>query len=248
MSRSVVTIVGARPQFIKAAPVSQALSRAGLREVLVHTGQHFDAMMSDVFFEELGIPRPAYSLEVNSLGHGAMTGRMLEKVEEVLLREKPDWVLIYGDTNSTLAGALADKFDRRRVMVVCDLLRCGLFVSIPLVGKLWWLIVATLLIEMCALFWIPAKDAAVPNLLRRPDQVETANQLALVMTYGVSVITASGLGMPRPTASLSVRFRVSTTRESPSKWPTEAPMYWRTPSSGRSLRSSGMIRVSCSIS
>ncbi len=92
-----------------------------------------------------------------------------------------------------LAGALADKFDRRRVMVTCDVLRCGLFLSIPLVGSLWWLLVATLLIEMCALFWIPAKDASVPNLLRRPDQVETANQLALVMTYGVAVITASGL-------------------------------------------------------
>ena len=92
-----------------------------------------------------------------------------------------------------LAGALADKFDRRRVMVVCDLLRFALFVSIPLVGSLWWLLVATLLIEICALFWIPAKDASVPNLLRRPDQIETANQLALVMTYGVAVITASGL-------------------------------------------------------
>jgi len=92
-----------------------------------------------------------------------------------------------------LAGALADKFDRRRVMVVCDLLRFVLFVSIPLVGSLWWLFVAVFLIEICALFWIPSKDASVPNLLRRPDQVETANQLALVMTYGVAVITASGL-------------------------------------------------------
>jgi dTMP kinase len=92
-----------------------------------------------------------------------------------------------------LAGALADKFDRRRVMVVCDLFRFGLFLSIPLVGSLWWLLVATLLIEICALFWIPAKDASVPNLLRRPDQIETANQLALVMTYGVAVLTASGL-------------------------------------------------------
>lgn len=91
-----------------------------------------------------------------------------------------------------IAGALADKLDRRRVMVVCDLLRCVLFASIPLVGTIWWLLAATLLIEMCALFWIPAKDAAVPNLLQRPDQVETASQLALVMTYGVSVITASG--------------------------------------------------------
>ncbi|MGE0298526.1 MAG: MFS transporter, partial [Pseudonocardia sp.] len=92
-----------------------------------------------------------------------------------------------------LAGALADKFDRRHLMVICDVCRFGLFVSIPLVGSLWWLFVATFLIEICALFWIPAKDASVPNLLRRPDQVETANQLALVMTYGVAVITASGL-------------------------------------------------------
>jgi dTMP kinase len=92
-----------------------------------------------------------------------------------------------------LAGALADKFDRRRVMVVCDLLRFVLFVSIPLVGSLWWLFIATFLIEICALFWIPSKDASVPNLLRRPDQVETANQLNIVMTYGVAVITASGL-------------------------------------------------------
>jgi dTMP kinase len=92
-----------------------------------------------------------------------------------------------------LAGALADKFDRRRVMVVCDLLRFGLFVSIPLVGSLTWLFIATFLIEVCALFWIPSKDASVPNLLRRPDQIETANQLALVMTYGVSVVLASGL-------------------------------------------------------
>jgi dTMP kinase len=92
-----------------------------------------------------------------------------------------------------LAGALADKFDRRVVMVVCDLLRFALFVSIFLIGSLWWLFAATFLIEICALFWIPSKDASVPNLLRRPDQVETANQLALVMTYGVAVITAAGL-------------------------------------------------------
>jgi UDP-GlcNAc3NAcA epimerase len=103
----IFTVVGARPQFIKAAPVSHALQAAGLDEVLVHTGQHFDALMSDVFFEELSIPRPTYNLEVNSLGHGAMTGRMLEKLEEVMLLEKPDMVLVYGDTNSTVAGALA---------------------------------------------------------------------------------------------------------------------------------------------
>jgi UDP-GlcNAc3NAcA epimerase len=108
MTLTVLTIVGARPQFIKAAPVSHALAQTGMiREVLVHTGQHFDPSMSDVFFEELDIPRPTYNLEVNSLGHGAMTGRMLEKLEGVILAEQPDRVLIYGDTNSTLAGALA---------------------------------------------------------------------------------------------------------------------------------------------
>jgi UDP-GlcNAc3NAcA epimerase len=104
---SVFTIVGARPQFIKAAPISRALKVAGLREILVHTGQHFDALMSDVFFEELDIPKPAHNLEINSLGHGAMTGRMLEKLEVAMTAEAPEIVLIYGDTNSTLAGALA---------------------------------------------------------------------------------------------------------------------------------------------
>jgi len=92
-----------------------------------------------------------------------------------------------------LGGALADKFDRRHVMVTCDVLRAGLFFSIPIVGSLWWLFVATFMIEICSLFWIPAKDASIPNLLRRPDQVETANQLGLVMTYGVAVVAAAGL-------------------------------------------------------
>ncbi|MGD9685453.1 MAG: non-hydrolyzing UDP-N-acetylglucosamine 2-epimerase [Desulfobacter sp.] len=112
----IITIVGARPQFVKAAAVSRAIAEynsAGnqpvIREIIVHTGQHFDENMSDIFFEEMEIPRPDYHLEVNSLGHGAMTGRMLEKIEEVLLKEEPDWVLVYGDTNSTLAGALAAK-------------------------------------------------------------------------------------------------------------------------------------------
>lgn len=103
----IVTIVGARPQFIKASPVSAALRHAGFDEIIVHTGQHFDARMSDVFFEELDIPRPKYNLEVNSLGHGAMTGRMLEGIEQALKSERPDVTLIYGDTNSTLAGAIA---------------------------------------------------------------------------------------------------------------------------------------------
>ena len=106
-AKRIVTVVGARPQFIKAAPVARALSDVGIVERIVHTGQHFDALMSDVFFEELDIPKPAHNLEVNSLGHGAMTGRMLEKLEEVMLAERPDMVLVYGDTNSTVAGALA---------------------------------------------------------------------------------------------------------------------------------------------
>ena len=102
-----LTVIGARPQFIKAATVSRAFRNAGAREIIVHTGQHFDANMSDVFFREMDIPTPDYHLEVNNLGHGAMTGRMLEKIEELLTKEQPDMVLVYGDTNSTLAGALA---------------------------------------------------------------------------------------------------------------------------------------------
>lgn len=104
----VVTIVGARPQFIKAAPVSRVLrSTSGMTEVLVHTGQHYDDGLSDVFFRELGIPKPDFHLEVGSGSHGRQTGSMLMRVEEVLLEQRPDRVLVYGDTNSTLAGALA---------------------------------------------------------------------------------------------------------------------------------------------
>lgn len=104
----IVTIIGARPQFIKAATVSRALRQyADVTEVLVHTGQHFDDNMSEVFFREMGIPNPAHHLGVHGGTHGKMTGRMLEKIEEVLLLERPDWLMVYGDTNSTLAGALA---------------------------------------------------------------------------------------------------------------------------------------------
>lgn len=103
----IVTIIGARPQFVKAATVSRELKKASIEEILIHTGQHFDHNMSQVFFDEMEIPRPQYNLEISGLHHGAMTGRMLEKIEDVLLKEKPDYVLVYGDTNSTLAGALA---------------------------------------------------------------------------------------------------------------------------------------------
>lgn len=104
----VLTVVGARPQFIKAAAVSRRIAEStGLREVLVHTGQHYDDNMSDLFFRQLGIPKPSYHLGVGSGGHGVQTGRMLEALEPVLIATRPDWVLVYGDTNSTLAGALA---------------------------------------------------------------------------------------------------------------------------------------------
>lgn len=107
-SRKIVTILGARPQFIKAGTVSREIAKYDdLEEIIVHTGQHYDANMSDVFFDEMKIPKPHYNLNINGLSHGAMTGQMLEKIEEVLLKEKPEWVLVYGDTNSTLAGALA---------------------------------------------------------------------------------------------------------------------------------------------
>ena len=106
--KKIVTVLGARPQFIKASVVSHAIQASGLlKEVLVHTGQHFDPNMSDVFFAELGIRKPDYFLDVHGGGHGAMTGRMLAEVEQVLLQEEPDALLVYGDTNSTLAGALA---------------------------------------------------------------------------------------------------------------------------------------------
>jgi UDP-GlcNAc3NAcA epimerase len=106
----VLTIVGARPQFIKAAALSRELNnRSGIEEVIVHTGQHFDANMSDVFFEEMNIPKPKHNLNVHSLGHGTMTGRMLEGIETLIKQESPNLLLVYGDTNSTIAGALAAK-------------------------------------------------------------------------------------------------------------------------------------------
>lgn len=108
--KKIVTVLGARPQFVKAAVLSRViLNHSEIEEVIVHTGQHYDANMSAVFFDEMQIPKPKYNLDINGLGHGAMTGQMLLKIEEVLEIEKPDFIVVYGDTNSTLAGALAAK-------------------------------------------------------------------------------------------------------------------------------------------
>jgi UDP-GlcNAc3NAcA epimerase len=103
----IVTVLGARPQFIKAATLSRVFEARGIEEVIIHTGQHYDQNMSDIFFEEMWIPKPNHFLQISSKFHGEMTGRMLEGIEKVLLEERPNMVLVYGDTNSTLAGALA---------------------------------------------------------------------------------------------------------------------------------------------
>src|SRR3546814_20807452 len=105
---NLVSVFGAPPQFVTAAAVSRAMARRdGISDIMLHTGQHSDANMSDIFFQELGIPAPEHHLGIAGGNHGEMTGRMLGAIEAILIEEKPDWVLVYGDTNSTLAGALA---------------------------------------------------------------------------------------------------------------------------------------------
>lgn len=104
----IVTVLGARPQFIKSSVLSRKfLIDPNFNEIIIHTGQHFDERMSNIFFEELGIPKPNYNLNINSLSHGAMVGQQLEAIEKILIKEDPDLLLVYGDTNSTLSGALA---------------------------------------------------------------------------------------------------------------------------------------------
>lgn len=104
----VLTVIGTRPQFIKAAAVSRAINEhGGIKEVLLHTGQHYDDVMSDIFFREMEIPKPDYHFSINTSTHATMTAQMLEGIEQAIIKEKPDTILVYGDTNSTLAGALA---------------------------------------------------------------------------------------------------------------------------------------------
>ena len=103
----VLTIIGARPQFVKASVVSMALKKQGIEEIIIHTGQHYDEKMSEIFFTEMNIPKPAYNLQIGNLSHGAMTGRMIEKIEALITELKPDYLMVYGDTNSTMAGAIA---------------------------------------------------------------------------------------------------------------------------------------------
>lgn len=104
----IITVIGARPQFIKAAPLSKVFQDSeDVEEILIHTGQHYDENMSSIFFKDMGIPRPKYQLNIGSGSHGYQTGHMLIAIEKILLEEKPDYTLVYGDTNSTLAGALA---------------------------------------------------------------------------------------------------------------------------------------------
>lgn len=112
LTMKIFTVVGARPQFVKTAVVSREINRlagsgCAISECLVHTGQHYDEKMSDIFFAEMRIPKPAHRLQIGGMSHGSMTGRMLEQLEPLMQAEAPDWVLVYGDTNSTLAGALA---------------------------------------------------------------------------------------------------------------------------------------------
>lgn len=183
--RRIVSVVGARPQFIKAAAVSRAILRSeSVDEVLVHTGQHFDHGMSQRFFDELEIPQPKFNLEIGSAGHGMQTGRMLEALEGVLINERPDWVLVYGDTNSTLAGALAAAKLKIRVAHVEAGLRSFNRSMPEEINR-----VAT--DHMSSLLFAPT-DAAIANLAREGIAGTSVVKTGDVM-YDAMLHTASGL-------------------------------------------------------
>lgn len=192
----ILTVVGARPQFIKAAPVSRALDRAGNEEIVVHTGQHYDTAMSDVFFARLGIRDPKHHLGIGSAGHGAQTGRMLEGLERVIVAECPDAVLVYGDTNSTLAGALAAV----KLHVPVAHIEAGLR---SFNRRMPEEINRVLTDHVSSMLFAPT-DAAVVNL-RNEGIVENVVRTGDVM-YDVATLFRSEIGVEA--AQIAARFRV----------------------------------------
>lgn len=200
MSMTVVTIVGARPQFVKAAVVSRALrATAAVSEVLVHTGQHYDESMSDVFFSQLGIAPPAYNLGIGSLSHGAQTGRMLEGIEGILLETTPDWVVVYGDTNSTLAGALA----AAKLHIPVAHVEAGLRSFNQAMPEE----VNRLLTDHLSTVLFTPTEAAVDNLLAEGISPERVLQVGDVMYDAALLYGAQAMDVPSPIAQRGITGR-----------------------------------------
>jgi UDP-GlcNAc3NAcA epimerase len=166
----ILTIVGARPQFVKAALVSKAFSKSKkIEEIILHTGQHYDKNMSEIFFEEMEIPKPKYNLNVNGLTHGAMTGEMLKGIEQVCQDEMPDLLMVYGDTNSTLAGALAAKKLKIKVIHIEAGLRSNNLDMPEEINRI--------LTDRISDFLFCPTDAAVQNLLKEGISEKTGVQV-----------------------------------------------------------------------
>jgi UDP-GlcNAc3NAcA epimerase len=159
--KKILTVIGARPQIIKAASISRAINnyfKSDFVEVIIHTGQHYDSNMSDVFFQELGIPHPNYNLNVGSGSHGAQTAKMIEGIENVILAENPDYLLLYGDTNSTLAGAIAAS----KIHIPIVHIEAGL----RSFNKKMPEEINRILTDHCATFLFPPTETGYNNLLR----------------------------------------------------------------------------------